>query len=156
MRLDTLKRNNPNFKQLSKDAKLIYCLTKANCRAADFLQADKSDISNGIGLECRFSINPYGNVAVLEMKELRDSGFIARRDHNLILFKGNHKKLAHGKLKVSDKAESYYRVGVLKSDMPTSVLGKINSAFEYFSKKVIVAEFEAYFEMLKREVFHEC
>ena len=57
---------------------------------------------------------------------------------------------------MSDKAESYYRVGVLKSDMPTSVLGKINSAFEYFSKKVIAAEFEAYFEVLKREVFHEC
>ena len=59
------------------------------------------------------------------------------------------------RLKVSDKAKDYYRVGVLKSGMHTAVLKEINSTCECFSKKVILEEFEAYFEVLEREVFHE-
>ena len=39
--------------------------------------------------------------------------------------------------------------------MHTAVLKEINSACECFSKAVILAEFEAYFEVLEREVFHE-
>ena len=72
-----------------------------------------------------------------------------------ILVKGTHKKWAHGKLKVSDKAKDYYRVGVLKSGMHTAVLKEINSTCKCFSKEVILEEFEAYFEVLEREVFHE-
>ena len=49
------------------------------------------------------------------MKELKDSGFIALGDYDFILVKGTHKKLVHGKLKISNKAKYYYRVGVLKS-----------------------------------------
>ena len=66
-----------------------------------------------------------------------------------------HKKRAHGKLKVSDKAKDYYRVGVLKSGMHTAVLKEINITCGVFSKEVILEEFEAYFEVLEREVFHE-
>jgi hypothetical protein len=58
-------------------------------------------------------------------------------------------------LKVSDKAKDYDRVGVLKSGMHTAVLKEINSTCECFSKEVILEEFEAYFEVLEREVFHE-
>ena len=47
------------------------------------------------------------------MKELKDSGFIALGDYDFILVKGTHKNLAHGKLKISNKAKNYYRVGVL-------------------------------------------
>ena len=50
-----------------------------------------------------------------------------RGDHDFILVKGTHKKRAHGKLKVSNKAKYYYRVGVLKSGMHTAVLKEINS-----------------------------
>ena len=122
MRLDTLKWNDYTFKQLSKEAKLIYCFLEAHCSAAGFLQADESDIVNGIGLKRRSSLNPFGNVVILAMKKLEDSGFIARGDHDLILVKGTHKKRAYGKLKVSNKAKDYYRVEVLKSGMHTAVL----------------------------------
>ena len=66
-----------------------------------------------------------------------------------------NKKRAHGKLKVSNKAKDYYRVGILKSGMHTAVLKEINSTCECFSKEVILEEFEAYFEVLERKVFHE-
>ena len=145
----------PYLKQLTKEAKLIYCFLESHCSTAGFLQADESDIANGIGLERRSGLNPFGNVNVLAMNELEDSGFIVQGDHDLILIKGTHKKRAHGKLKVSDKAKDYYRVGVLKSDMHTAVLKEINSTCEYFSKEVILEEFEAYFEMLEREVFRK-
>ena len=42
-----------------------------------------------------------------------------------------------------------------KSGMHTAVLKEINSTCECFSKEVILEEFEAYFEVLEREVFHE-
>ena len=43
-------------------------------------------------------------------------------DYDFVLVIGRHKKRAHGKLKVSDKAKAkdYYRVGVLKSRMHTA------------------------------------
>ena len=62
MRLDTLKWNDHTFKQLTKEAKLIYCFLEAHCSTAGFLQADESDIANGIGLERRSGLNPFGNV----------------------------------------------------------------------------------------------
>ena len=89
------------------------------------------------------------------MKKLKDSGFIEQGDHDFILVKGTHKKRAHGKLKVSNKAKDYYGVGVLKSGMHTAVLKEVNSTCECFSKEVILEEFGAYFEVLEREVFHE-
>jgi len=89
------------------------------------------------------------------MKELEDTGFIVLGNHDFILVKGTHKKRAHGKLKVSDKAKDYYKVGVLKSGMHTAVLKEINSTCECFSKNVILEEFEAYFEVSEREVFHD-
>ena len=73
-----------------------------------------------------------------------------RGDHDFILVKGTHKKRAHDKLKVSNKAKYYYRVVVLKSGMHTAVLKEINSTCECFFKKVILEEFEAYFEVLER------
>jgi len=155
MRLDTLKWNDHTFKQLSKEAKLIYCYLEAYCSTAGVLQADESDIANGIGLERRSGLNPFGNVVILTMKELEDSGFIARGDYDFILIKGTHQKRAHGKLKVSEKAKDYYRVGVLKSGMHTAVLKEINSTCKCFSKKVILEEFEAYFEVLGIAVFRE-
>ena len=105
MRLDTLKWNDHTFKQLTKEAKLIYCFLEAHCSTADFLQADESDIANSIGLERTFGINTFGNVVVLAMKELEDSSFITLGDYDFILVKETHKKRAHGKLKVSDKAK---------------------------------------------------
>ena len=111
MRLDVLKWNDYTFKQLSKEAKLIYCFLEAHCSTAGFIQADESDIANGIGLERRLGLNPFSNVVILTMKELEDTGFIVKGDHDFILVKGTHKKRAHGKLKVSDKAKDYYRVG---------------------------------------------
>jgi len=39
--------------------------------------------------------------------------------------------------------------------MHTAVLKEINSTCECFSREVILEEFEAYFEELEREVFHE-
>ena len=105
MRLDTNKWNDHTFKQLSKEAKLIYCLLEEHYNTAGFIQADESDIANGIGLERRSGLNPIGNVNVLTMKELEDSGFIALGDYDFILVKGTHKKRAHGKLKVSDRAK---------------------------------------------------
>ena len=39
--------------------------------------------------------------------------------------------------------------------MHTAVLKEINSTCEYFSKEVILEEFEAYFEVLERSVFHQ-
>ncbi len=114
MRLDTLKWNDHTFKQLTKEAKLIYCFLEAHCSTAGFLQADESDIANGIGLERRSGLNPFGNVVVLAMKELENTGFIVEEIMTLSLVKGTHKKRAHGKLKVSDKAKDYYRVGVLQ------------------------------------------
>ena len=117
MRLDILKWNDHTFKQLTKKAKLIYCFLEAHCSTAGFLQADESDIANGIGLERRSGVNPYGSMIILAMEELEDSSFIVQGDHDIIQFKGIHKKRAHGKLKVSDKAKDYYRIGVLKSGM---------------------------------------
>ena len=63
---------------------------------------------------------------ILAMKELGDTGFIVRGDHDFILIKGTHQKRAHGKQKVSNKAKHYYRVGVFKSGMQTVVLKEIN------------------------------
>tara|TARA_X000001036_G_scaffold285243_1_gene265000 strand:- start:159 stop:563 length:405 start_codon:yes stop_codon:yes gene_type:complete len=127
MRLDTLKLNNYTFKKLTKEAKLIYCFLEAHCTTPGFVQADESDIAYGIGLERRSGLNPYGNVVVLAMEELEDSGFIVQGDYDFILFKGTHEKRAHGKLKVNNKAKDYYRVGVMKSGMHTAVLKEINS-----------------------------
>ena len=155
MKLDTLKWNDQTFKELTKEAKLIYCFLEAHCSTAGFLQADESDIANGIGIERRSSLNPFVNVVVLAMEKLEDSGFIVQGGHDFILVKGTHKKRAYGKLKVSDKAKDYYRVGVLKSGMHTAVLKEINSTCECFSKEVMLEEFEAYFEVLERDVFHE-
>jgi len=89
------------------------------------------------------------------MEEIEDSGFIALGNYDFILVKGTHKKRAHGKLKVSDKAKDYYRVGVLKSGMHTAVLKEINSTCECFSKEVILEEFKAYFKVLERGVFND-
>ena len=100
-------------------------------------------------------LNPFGNIIVLAMEKLEDSGFIVLENHDFILVKGTHKKRANGKLKVSNKAKDYYRVGVLKSEMHTAVLKEINSACECFSKAVILEEFEDYFEVLEMGVFHE-
>ena len=155
MKLDTLKWNDHSFKQLSKEANLIYCFLEAHCSTAGFLQAEESDITNGIGLERRSDLNTFGNVVVLAMKELKDNGFIVQGNHDFILVKGMHKKRAYGKLKVSDKAKDYYRVGVLKSGMHTAVLKEINSTCECFSKEVVLGEFDAYFEVLEKKVFHE-
>ena len=155
MKLEILKWNDYTFKQLTKEAKLIYCFLEAHYSTAGFLQADESDIANGIGLERRSDLNPYGNVVILAMEELEDSDFIVRGDHDFVLIKGTHKNRAHGKLKVSDKAKDYYRVGVLKSGIHTAVLKEINSTCGVFSKEVLLEEFEAYFEVLEREVFHE-
>ena len=84
MRLDTIKWNDHTFKQLTKEAKLIYCFLEAHCSTAGFLQADESDIANGIGLEHRPGLNPFGNIIVLAMKELENSGFIAQGDHDFV------------------------------------------------------------------------
>jgi len=124
MRLDTLKWNDYTFKELTKEAKLIYC----------FLQADESEIANGIGLERRSGLNPFGNVVVLATEELENTDFIALGDYDFILVKGTHKKRAHGKLKVSNKAKDYYRVGVLKSGIHIAVLKEINSTCQCLSK----------------------
>ena len=128
MRLDTLKWNDHNFKQLTKEVKLIYCFLEAHCSTAGFLQADESDIAKCIGLERRSSLNSFGNVVILGLKELEDSDIIAQGDYDFILVKVTHKKRVHGKLKVSDKAKDYCRVGVLKSGMHTAVLKEFNSA----------------------------
>jgi|TARA_B110000879_G_scaffold131960_1_gene173093 hypothetical protein len=92
---------------------------------------------------------------ILAMEELEDSGFIVQGDHDFTLIKGTHKKRAHSKLKVSDKAKDYYRAGILKSGMHTAVLKEINSTCQCFSKEVMLEEFEAYFEVLEWEVFNE-
>ena len=141
MRLDTIKWNDYTFKQLSKEAKLIYCFLEAHCSTAGFLQADESDIANGIGLERRSGINPFGNVIVIARKELEDSSFIVQGDHDFILILRTHKKQAHGKLKVSNKAKDYYRVRVLKSGIHAAVLKEINGTSQCFSKEVILEEF---------------
>ena len=78
MRLDTLKWNDHTVKELTKEAKLIYCFLEAHCSTAGFLQADESDIANGIGLERRSGLNPFGNIVILAIKELEDLGFIVR------------------------------------------------------------------------------
>ena len=44
---------------------------------------------------------------------------------------------------------------MLKYSMHTAVLKEINSTCECFSREVILKEFEAYFEVLELEVFHE-
>ena len=54
-----------------------------------------------------------------------------------------------GKLKVSNKARDYYRVGVLKSGIHTDVLKEINSTCECFSKEVTLKEFKVYFEIFR-------
>ena len=53
IKLDTLKWNNQIFKQLSKEAKLIYCFPEVHCSTAGFVKAKESDIANCIGLEQR-------------------------------------------------------------------------------------------------------
>ena len=103
MRLDTLKWNDYTFKQLTKEAKLIYCFLEAHCSTAGFLQADESDIANGIGFESKTGLKPFGKVVILVLKELEDSDFIVQGDYDFILVKRTYKKRAHGKLKVSDK-----------------------------------------------------
>ena len=135
MRLDTLKWNDHTFKQLTKEARLIYCFLEAHCSTAGFLQADESDIANGIGLERRLGLNPFGSIIILAMNEIEDSGFIVLGDYNFILVKGTHQKRAHGKQKVSDKAKDYYRVGVFKSGMQTVVLKEINGTVIVFLKR---------------------
>jgi hypothetical protein len=130
MRLDTLKWNDHTFKQLTKEAKLIYCSLEAHCGTAGFPQADESDIAFGIGIERRTGLNPFGNVVVLAMKELEDSGFIALGNYDFILVKGTHKKRVHAKHKVSDTDKDYYRVWMLKSDIHTAVLKEINGTCE--------------------------
>ena len=106
-------------------------------------------------MEHRSGLNSYGNVVILAMEELEESSFIVQGEHDFIRVKETYKKRSHGNLKVSDKAKDYYRVGVLKSGMHAAVLKEINSTCECFSKRVILEEFEAYFEVLEREVFHE-
>ena len=155
MRLDTLKWNDHTFKQLTKESKLIYCFLEAHCSTAGFIQADESNIPNGIELECKKGLNLFGNLVALAMEELEDSFFIVGGDHDFSLIKGTHKKRAHSKLKVRDKAKDYYRVGVLKSGMHTAALREINSTYECFSEEMIFREFEAYFQVLEREVFQE-
>ena len=54
------------------------------------------------------------------MKELEDSWLSHKQIITLSYVKGTHKKRAHKKLKLSDKATDYYRIGVLKSDMHTA------------------------------------
>jgi len=44
---------------------------------------------------------------------------------------------------------------VLESGMHTAVLKEINSTCDCFSKEVILEEFEAYFDVLERKVFHD-
>tara|TARA_B100001057_G_scaffold113236_1_gene111536 strand:- start:1089 stop:1304 length:216 start_codon:yes stop_codon:yes gene_type:complete len=68
MRLDTLKWNDHTFKELSKEAKLIYCFLEAHCSTDGYLQADESDIANGIGLERKTGLNLFGNVIIPAMK----------------------------------------------------------------------------------------
>ena len=77
MRLDTIKWNDHTFKQLTKEAKLIYCFLEAHCSTAGFLQADESDIANGIGLERRTGLNPFGNLVVLAMEKEEEKEGIA-------------------------------------------------------------------------------
>ena len=100
-------------------------------------------------------LNPFGNIIVLAIEKLEDSGFIVLENHDFILVKGTHKKRANGKLKVSNKAKDYYRVGVLKSGMHTVVLKEINSTCKCLSKEVIIEKHGAYFKVLEREVFHD-
>ena len=64
-------------------------------------------MANDIGLERRLGLNPFGSMVILASKELKDIDFIALGDHDFILVKGTHKKRAHGKLKVSNKAKDY-------------------------------------------------
>ena len=71
-------------------------------------------------------------ISFVAREELEDSGFIAQGGYDFILIKGTHQKRAHGKLKVSDKAKDYYRVGVLKSGMHTAVLKEINITCDVF------------------------
>tara|TARA_A100000164_G_C21938657_1_gene789445 strand:- start:2934 stop:3203 length:270 start_codon:yes stop_codon:yes gene_type:complete len=73
---------------------LIYCLLEAHCRTAGFLQEVESDIANGIGLERRSGLNPFGNVVILAMKGLEDNGFFVLGDYDFILAKRIHKKQA--------------------------------------------------------------
>ena len=114
---------------------MIYFFLEANCHTAGFLQADELDIANGIGLERRTGLNTFGNVVILAVKELEDNGFIKLGDYDFILVKGTYKMRAHGKLKVSDKAKDYYRVGVLKSGMHAAVLKETNISCEVSLKR---------------------
>ena len=127
MRLDTLKWNDYTFKEPSKEAKLIYCFLEAHCSTAGFLQADESDIANGIGLERRSCLNPLGSMIILALKELENSGFFKHGIYEFTLSKGSYKRRVHCKLKISDKTKNYYRVGVLKSGVHSAVLKEINN-----------------------------
>ncbi len=155
MRLDTLKWNNHTFKQLSKEAKLIYCFLEAHCTTAGFIQADESDIANGIGLEMEPGVHPFGDIISFALRELEDGGFIVQGDDDFILVKGTNKKRAYGKVTLADKSKDYCRVGIFTSGMHTAVLKEINSTSEHFPEEVILEEFKAYFEVLERKVFHE-
>ena len=68
MILDNLKQNEHTFKQLSKQAKFVYCFLEAHCGTVDFIQADESDIANGIGLERKTGLKLFGNVIIPAMK----------------------------------------------------------------------------------------
>ena len=72
------------FKKLSKEAKLIYWILQTHCITADVIQEDELDIANGIGLERRLSLDPFGNVVIIGLKQLKDSGFIALLDYDFI------------------------------------------------------------------------
>ena len=58
----------PYFKQLTKEAKLIYCFLEAHYSTAGFPQADESDIAYGIVIERRTGLNPFGNVIILALR----------------------------------------------------------------------------------------
>ena len=44
---------------------------------------------------------------------------------------------------------------MIESGMHTAVLKEINNTCEVYSKGFILEEFDAYFEILEKEVFHE-
>ena len=57
-----------NFKQLSKEAKLIYWILQTHRIKADVIQEDELDIANYIGLERRSGLSPFGYVLILTRK----------------------------------------------------------------------------------------
>jgi len=94
MKLDTLKWNDQPFKELTNEAKLIYCFLEAHSSTAGFLQANESDLANGIRLERKLGLNPFGDMVALAMKELEDSGFIVQGDYDYTLQRNTPKASA--------------------------------------------------------------